>query len=125
MPQAVPPMQHVRAEDLICRNAFKKRTEERRISSPNSTRSPSVLHRGFEAIQVRGQLLGTGGKIDAHSCCRKVSDERSSTVLMASNVLFYSGLATLAAGVGMARRGCGLCTEDGVYLFSNVTRTWK
>merc|ERR1719160_271937 len=33
-----------------------------------------------------------------------VSDERSSTVTMASNVLFYSGLATLAVGAGLALR---------------------
>ena len=50
--------------------------------------------------------------MDAHSCCQKVSDERSSTLMMASNVLFYSGLATLAAGASMARCGFGLCAKD-------------
>ena len=45
------------------------------------------------------------------------SDSRSSTILMASNVLFYSGLATLAAGVGMARRGFGFRAEDFVKVF--------
>jgi hypothetical protein len=39
-----------------------------------------------------------------------VFEERSSAVLMASNVLFYSGLATLAAGAGMALRRSGAAT---------------
>merc|ERR1719214_253216 len=41
-----------------------------------------------------------------------VSEERSSAVLMASNVLFYSGLATLAAGAGMALRRSGAATME-------------
>jgi len=41
-----------------------------------------------------------------------VFEERSSTLMMASNVLFYSGLATLAAGAGMAmRRSAAESTE--------------
>merc|ERR1719389_1276117 len=32
------------------------------------------------------------------------SDSRSSTILMASNVLFYSGLSLLAGGAGLAMR---------------------
>ena len=64
---------------------------------------------------MRGQFLEAGCRIHAHPTgrFRKVSGERSSTVMMASNVLFYSGLATLAAGAGMARCGLGFCAEDG------------
>ena len=65
---------------------------------------------------MRGNPLGTGSIVDAHPTCRKVFEERSSTLMMASNVLFYSGLATLAAGAGMARCGFGL-SADGVQLF--------
>ena len=50
--------------------------------------------------------------VDVYPSCRKVSEERSRTVMMVSNVLFYSGLATLAAGAGMARCGFGLCAKD-------------
>jgi uncharacterized surface protein with fasciclin (FAS1) repeats len=39
-------------------------------------------------------------------------DERSSMVTMASNVLFYSGLATLAAGAGMALRRTGAAPTE-------------
>merc|ERR1719456_933604 len=41
-----------------------------------------------------------------------VSEERSRMVIMASNVLFYSGLATLAAGAGMALRRSGAATTE-------------
>jgi hypothetical protein len=41
-----------------------------------------------------------------------VSEERSSTIMMASNVMFYSGLVTLAAGAGMALRRSGAATTE-------------
>jgi hypothetical protein len=45
-----------------------------------------------------------------------VSEERSSTLMMASNVLFYSGLATLAAGAGMALRSSTTSTTSATEL---------
>ena len=72
---------------------------------------------------MRGNPLGTGSIVDAHPTCRQVFEERSSTLMMASNVLFYSGLATLAAGAGMARCGFGQSADD-VQLFCEDDRFW-
>ena len=118
-------MQPVRAGDGARRKAFSKLMEERRASLPASLRFP--LHFSFG---VRGKFPETGGGIHAHPRFRKVSEERSSTVLMASNVLFYSGLASLAAGAGMARCGFGLCAVDGVQILRESDRAlgftnWK
>jgi hypothetical protein len=41
-----------------------------------------------------------------------VSEDRSSTMMMASNMLFYSGLATLAVGAGMALRSSSTSTPS-------------
>jgi hypothetical protein len=50
-----------------------------------------------------------------------VSEERSSTLMMASNVLFYSGLATLAAGAGMALRSSTTSTTSTTELTEVLT----
>merc|ERR1719287_288551 len=50
-----------------------------------------------------------------------VSEERSSTLMMASNVLFYSGLATLAAGAGMALRSSTTSTSSATELTEVLT----